>query len=151
SKIVNSKHCAESEGKIVEELNVLNQELRRGCGYPLSWQEPMVRARQHCYDYLVTGKAEDDYYHLVRKYDSINSVSERTLWRGENSSFYVKKTAENFLEKAIKHPTQIDLHSDPKSRFIGARNPDTRFIEAHRLTGIQMVKYFYHGNDYSWI
>ncbi|WP_034843453.1 hypothetical protein, partial [Endozoicomonas numazuensis] len=70
SKIVNSKHCAESEGKIVEELNVLNQELRRGCGYPLSWQEPMVRARQHCYDYLVTGKAEDDYYHLVRKYDS---------------------------------------------------------------------------------
>ncbi|WP_257291826.1 hypothetical protein [Endozoicomonas sp. ONNA1] len=111
------------------------------------------------FDYILSGEAECNFKHLSKQithispiYTCLFNIDEGVSWEGENSCFFVAEhSKEVFLRGALKTPWRIDLHQKPTSKLADdSYNPDLYYKEAHSLIGMQLLKYYYHGHDFTW-
>lgn len=111
------------------------------------------------FDYILSGEAECNYNYLSKRLAHISSYYDYLLnrdsavsWDGENSCLFVAEHSKDiFLRKALKRPCIIDLHQKPNSKAPDdIYNPDPYYREAHSLVGMQLLRYHYHGHDYTW-
>ena len=111
------------------------------------------------FSYILSGEAEINYHYLSKQLANISphhgyllEFDNPVSWQGENSCFFVAEHSKDiFLKSALKRPCIIDLHEEPTSKKADdSYNPDLYYREAHSLVGMQLLRYYYHGNDYSW-
>ncbi|WOG29770.1 hypothetical protein [Endozoicomonas sp. 8E] len=111
------------------------------------------------FDYILSGEAQCNYEHLSKLLAAINSDYDYLLnarcgvnWDGENSClFLAEQSKDTFLRCALKSPCLIDLHQEPGSEPADdSYNPDPYYREAHSLVGMQLLKYHYYRNDFTW-
>ncbi|WP_448216607.1 hypothetical protein [Endozoicomonas sp. 2B-B] len=165
SKILSLTHIREG---VVEKLSEINREL---LGWHKSFFSEMpyfkkrkstkwsVEKAKKLFDYILSGDAESNYEHLSKQIAHISPhhnyllIPDRAVsWEGENSCcFFSEQSKDVFLEGALKRPFIIDLHQMPDSRLDNdSYNPDQYYREAHSLVGMQLLKYYSHGNDNTW-
>ncbi|WP_257253815.1 MULTISPECIES: hypothetical protein [unclassified Endozoicomonas] len=110
------------------------------------------------FDYILSGEAESNYQHLSKQLVKISSDYDYLLranneiisWKGDNGCFFVREHSKgDFLRAASKRISMINLHQKPDTEY--CHNPDPYYREAHRLTGMQLLKYYYYGHDGTWI
>ncbi|MCL6270811.1 hypothetical protein M3P05_12840 [Sansalvadorimonas sp. 2012CJ34-2] len=123
-----------------------------------SWKWSTEKAKK-LFDYILSGEAECNFKYLSEQlahisphYNYLLKPDEGVYWEGENSCFFVSEHSKDvFLRGALKRPWLIDLHQKPKSESLDdAYNPDRYYKEAHSLVGMQLLKYYYHGHDFTW-
>ena len=111
------------------------------------------------FSYIFSGEAESNFHYLSRQIANISPYSEflttrdnPVSWYGENSCFFVAEHSKDiFLKGALKRPCIIDLHQKPISKIRDdIYNPDPYYREAHSLIGMQLLRYYYQGHDYTW-
>ena len=109
--------------------------------------------------YIFSGEAESNFHYLSRKIANISpyykylTIHDNPVsWRGENSCFFVAEHSKDiFLNGALKRPCIIDLHEKPVSKIADdSYNPDPYYREAHSLIGMQLLRYYYQGHDFTW-
>ena len=111
------------------------------------------------FSYIFSGEAESNFHYLSKQIANISPyyeyLSERdspVSWHGENSCFFVAEHSKDiFLKGALKRPCIIDLHEKPISNAADdIYNPDPYYREAHSLIGMQLLRYYYQGHDFTW-
>ena len=112
------------------------------------------------FSYIFSGDAESNYHYLSKQIVNISPRHKYLLkckspvsWKGENSCFFVAEHSKDiFLKGALKRPCIIDLHQKPISKKADdSYNPDPYYREAHSLIGMQLLRYYYQGNDFTWM
>lgn len=112
------------------------------------------------FSYIFSGDAESNYHYLSKqianispRYECLLKCDNPVSWKGENSCFFVAEHSKDiFLKGALKRPCIIDLHQKPISKKADdSYNPDPYYREAHSLIGMQLLRYYYQGNDFTWI
>ena len=111
------------------------------------------------FSYIFSGKAESNFHYLSRQianiapyYEYLTIRVNPVSWCGENSCFFVAEhSKDTFLKGALKRPCIIDLHEKPISKIADdSYNPDPYYREAHSLIGMQLLRYYYQGHDFTW-
>lgn len=111
------------------------------------------------FSYIFSGEAESNFHYLSRQianispyYENLTIRDNPVSWCGENSCFFVAEHAKDiFLKGALKRPCIIDLHEKPISKIPDdSYNPDPYYREAHSLIGMQLLRYYYQGHDFTW-
>ncbi|MBO9482676.1 hypothetical protein [Salinisphaera sp. G21_0] len=110
------------------------------------------------FDYILSGKAKLNYQYLSKQIVKISSDYHSLLkpddevvsWEGDNGCFFVTEHSKDaFLRAASKRIQEINLHQKPNTKC--CHNPDPSYYrEAHSLVGMQLLKHYYYGKDYTW-
>ncbi|WP_257280581.1 hypothetical protein [Endozoicomonas sp. ISHI1] len=109
------------------------------------------------FNYIFSGEAERNYQYLATQighishhyYDLLKPANQVVSWKGDNGClFMTEHSKDDFLRAASKRVSIIDLHEEPNNGY--CFNPDPYYREAHSLVGMQLLKYYYYGHDYTW-
>ncbi|WP_422414052.1 MULTISPECIES: hypothetical protein [unclassified Endozoicomonas] len=121
-------------------------------GRTVTWSSDKAK---NLFDYILSGEAESNFKHLSNQIAHISSkfnyllrIDKGVSWKGDNSCFFVADHSKDvFYRGASKRVSVIDLHEKPDGK---CANPDPYYREAHSLVGMQLLKYYSHGHDFTW-